>query len=428
MLARESFGKLGGMKTPQLQRRSVRSLVFVPLLLWMLVMSLAPEGRAAPSQLIVPTADSVLNIAVPVPAELGEGAGRWQLVEAGETQRVSVDVAPAVQPDGTPSRSQRVVLASIKPRAGGKDHRPFRLVESEAGERAVGPSFRWAERDEKTLGLWEGNRPVLGYNHGMRSKAGVPADRARSTYLHPIYGLDGEVLTDDFPEDHYHHRGLFWAWPHVRIGGANYSTWDLRGIEQRFERWLHRQAGNAAAVLAVENGWYIGERKAVQERVWLRVYPAQGDSQAIDVDLTWIPMGEPVTLEGAADKSYGGFTLRFAPRTETVITTPLGNKAEDLAVTRLPWADLSARFQGASGPSGAAVFISPEHPDYPPTWLTRHYGVLCVGWPGVKSATFLPGEQIRCQYRVWIHRGLAGADQLGAAYSAYQAAGKVRWE
>jgi hypothetical protein len=107
---------------------------------------------------------------------------------------------------------------------------------------APAPTFRFAEIDGISLGLWEGARPVLVYNHGLRSKAGVPADRTRSTYLHPLYGLEGEVLTDDFPKDHYHHRGLFWAWPHITVGGKEYSTWDIRGMEQRFERWLGQSA------------------------------------------------------------------------------------------------------------------------------------------------------------------------------------------
>src|SRR6266511_3501165 len=51
---------------------------------------------------------------------------------------------------------------------------------------------------DKSLGLWEGDRPVFVYNHGVLNKPGVPATHERSTYIHPIYGLDGEVLTDDF--------------------------------------------------------------------------------------------------------------------------------------------------------------------------------------------------------------------------------------
>ena len=42
---------------------------------------------------------------------------------------------------------------------------------------------------------------------------------ARSNYFHPLYDLDGTVLTEDFPKDHIHHRGIFWAWHQVRING-----------------------------------------------------------------------------------------------------------------------------------------------------------------------------------------------------------------
>jgi hypothetical protein len=273
--------------------------------------------------------------------------------------------------------------------------------------------------NEKSLGLWEGDRPVFVYNHGVLTNAGAPADRARSSYLHPIYGLDGEVLTDDFPKDHYHHRGLFWAWPHVRVGDEEFDLWALKGIRTQFERWLKRDAGKQAAVLGVQNGWLVGNRKVVDEQVWMRVWPATAEGQAMDVELTWIPLDKPLTLRGAEGKSYGGLTLRYAPAKETIITTPDGRTREDLTIARLPWADLSAQFAGAPAPSGAAIFIDPAHPDYPPEWLTRHYGCLCVGWPGVKERTFPPGKPIHCRYRVWIHRGAPEAAKLGQAYQDY---------
>lgn len=305
--------------------------------------------------------------------------------------------------------------------------RKFRL-EPVVLEKAKTAAFRFSDVSDKSVGLWEGDRPVLVYNRGVMSKSGVPANRNRSTYVHPLYGLDGEALTDDFPKDHYHHRGLFWAWPHVRVGTQHYSLWDLAGIEQRFERWLAREAGHGSATLGVENGWYSGGRKVVQERVWFRAYPAPGDERILDFELYLIPLREPLTLEGAEGKSYGGLTLRFAPRTETVITTPQGQGKDDLPIARLPWADLSARLSGRQDPSGAAIFIAPDHPDYPPEWLTRHYGVLCVGWPGVKSKTFQPGEIIRCRYRVWIHRGAPNVERVKQAYHAFELAGQVKWE
>ena len=287
--------------------------------------------------------------------------------------------------------------------------------------------FQFAAASTNSLRLSEGKRPVLVYNHGVLLKDGVPADRARSTYVHPLFGLDGEVLTDDFPKDHYHHRGLFWAWPHVLVGTNHYDLWMIKGIEQRFERWLAREAGPGGAVLGVENGWYAGKRKVVKECVWLRVFPASDGARAVDVELVLTPQDQPISLAGAEGKSYGGLTLRFAPRTNTVITTPLGSSAEDLPMTRLAWADLTAAFSGAPAASGAAIFIAPDHPDYPPMWLTRHYGVLCVGWPGIDAQKFPAGEPIRCRYRVWLHRGAAGKPALEQAYAAYLAAEKSNW-
>ena len=281
-------------------------------------------------------------------------------------------------------------------------------------------AFTFTNITDKSLALFEGERPVFVYNHGVIHKSGVPADRSRSSYIHPLYGLDGEILTDDFPVDHYHHRGLLWAWPHVRIGDAEYDLWMLKGIEQRFVRWLARDTIDDRATLGIENGWFVGDRKVVAEQVWIRAAPSGEDERVLDIEFTWIPLNDPITLQGAEGKSYGGLTLRFAPRTDTVITTPLGQGKEDLSITPLPWADFSARFDHRAEASGAAIFVAPDHPDSPPEWLTRHYGALCLGWPGVKSKTFQPGETIRCRYRIWIHRGAPSQADVAQAYRAYQ--------
>lgn len=282
-------------------------------------------------------------------------------------------------------------------------------------------AFRFEDASDKSVALFEGAHPVLVYNHGViQPPAGAPADRARSSYVHPIYGLDGEALTDDFPKDHYHHRGLFWSWPHISIAGKEYDLWALKGIEHRFGRWLAREADAKGATLGVENGWFVGDKQVMREEFRLRALPSGKDERVLDVDLKWTPVGEAVTLKGAPGKSYGGLTLRFAPRTDTVITTPLGQGDKDLTITHLPWADFSARFAGRAQPSGAAIFVARDHPDFPPEWLTRHYGVLCVGWPGVKEQTFQPSQTIRCRYRVWIHRGAPTIEQVRQAYRVYE--------
>jgi hypothetical protein len=85
------------------------------------------------------------------------------------------------------------------------------------------------------------------------TNAKVPASdsrRSRACFVHPVYGLDGEVLTESFPKDHYHHHGIFWSWPHVGIDGKEYDLWMYNNIQQRFVRWIAREADPASAARA----------------------------------------------------------------------------------------------------------------------------------------------------------------------------------
>lgn len=382
--------------------------------------------RAATPVLLIPAASETLHVDVAWPSGVvGDGAS-WRLVEGDASypaERLAV-----VRADGRPDPSHARLVAAIPARAGASGTR--RLELRAAAGRA--PRFQIATEGPRSLRVREGERPVFVYNFDtIPAPEGVPTDRARAAYVHPIWGLDGEVLTDDFPRDHYHHRGLFWAWPHVTIEGEpRRDLWALSGVRHAFETWLERHEGVGAAVLGVENTWRVDDRAVMDERVRLTVYPSEANQQVIDLRATWIPRGKPITLAGAEGKSYGGVTLRFGPRPEkeTTILSDRGDTPDDLPMTRLSWADLSAKFEGRSTPSGIALLVAPDHPDFPPEWLTRHYGALCVGWPGVKPKTLPAGEPVTLRYRLIIHRGLGNRDRLAASESQFGAESSATWE
>lgn len=287
-------------------------------------------------------------------------------------------------------------------------------------EKEKPPAFRFEKAEGKYLRLFEGNKPVLTYSYGMLLKEGVPEDRRRSCYIHPVYGLDGEVLTDDFPADHLHHRGLCWVWPRVIVGNNEYDLWSLQGVGQKFERWLGQKVTPKCAVFGAEAGWYAGEKNILNEKVWVHVFPATEKGRAIDVALTLEATKEPVTISGRPPvKGYGGFSFRFAPREETVLTTPAGKEPEDSNLKRYPWADLSAKFAGRDTFSGVAIFDNPKNPGFPNGWTLRHYGFLGVAWPGLELYTLKPGEPLELRYRVWVHRGGAEKGEVAAACAAY---------
>jgi len=403
-------------------------------------------GKPAP-RLALPELKTESEIAIPLPKGCRPAEAVQHLLEVGGRGGAFGECFAAIGPDGTPREPKGELLAILpgSPAARGTIRFAFDSSESglaDHGGGVVGPAsgFHVRPLDDKSLELREDDKPVLVYNFGTITSDKVPAKdarRSRACFVHPLYGLSGEVLTDDFPKDHYHHVGLFWAWPHVKIDGKEYDLWTYKDIHQKFLRWLGQETGHFAAVLGVENGWFIGAKQVMTERIWFHVYSATMDHRAIDVTLVLIPGDKPVTLIGAPQKSYGGLNIRFAPRQTndpklaeklTQITTAAGVDAKDLPDTRLTWADLTAKFIKSNASSGAAIFVDPRHPDYPPTWLTRHYGILCVGWPGVKPKTLEPGVPVRLDYRLWIHGPGVDLVKLRTAYESYTATAKAHWE
>lgn len=391
----------------------------------------APAACAQSLDVVVAASDQPQCIAVAVTGSAERSGGVLVEREAPENP-LPVQWAPQVAADGKQDEGQ-LLLAVVPPRAGASGQRHFRWQASAAADSPASP-MRWSEQSETTWTAFEGPQSVLAYNHGTMTGERVPEcdpRRTQSCYIHPLWGLDGEVLTDDFPADHFHHHGVFWTWPHVEIDGEHYDLWASQGgIKQKFIKWLYREAGPVAAVLGVENGWFVGDRQVMTERIWVRAFRAADAARSIDLDMVFVPGDRPVSLKGSEGKSYGGLTVRFAvwPRRDAVIRVPdrtlrhVGNgqaSAEDLPDTPLPWADLTSQFPGAGQRSGGAVFIPPDHPDYPPTWLVRCYGPLCVGWPGVAGREFAPGEPFALSYRLWLHKTEQEHDVISGAYEAY---------
>lgn len=398
-------------------------------------------------RLTLPSCEEELQAVVPLPQSIDvEATAAFQLEEldAADSPRLPTNRVPLIGTDGSLVHPRGAIVLRIPASDSKEEQRQFLL-------RSVNPSdcsavemdaeFKWDPPTENSVHLSQKGEPVLTYNFGPVTEESVPERdhrRVRGCYVHPLWGLQGEQLTADFPRDHFHHHGLFWAWKHIIVGDREYDLWEYPNIEDRFVRWLCRETGPETATLGVENGWFVDGGQIMVERFWMRVYPAGEDSRAIDLQLTLIPTDQPVSLSGDEGKSYGGMTLRFDvwPRRDAVIRTPdrtirhVGSgleSAEDLSNTALPWADLASEFAVRTGRSGAALLIHPQHPDYPPTWLTRCYGPLCVGWPGTEPQTLQPGVPVTLRYRLWIHRQEVEHSVLQRVYQCYVASCRANW-
>lgn len=270
--------------------------------------------------------------------------------------------------------------------------------------------FAFRDLNGVSLELSEGGRPVFVYNYGMILKAGNPERSRRSTYLHPVYLPDGTLITDDFNPDHPHHRGISWMWPVVVVDGQTYDLWTVGDIRQKFVRWTAREVTPRSAVLGMENGWYIGERKVVKENVEIVAHPAGGHVRRLDFTLWFEAADGPVEIAGTPDqkKGFGGFCFRFAPRDggrqKTTIRTDQGVAKEDGVMSVHPWAQIEGSFGGHR--SGARIEDDPANPGFPNGWLMRHgFGFLNVSYPGLNSHKLTPGRPLVLKYRVTLFAG-----------------------
>ncbi len=202
--------------------------------------------------LTVPASPQELNIAVAVPKALldepASGVGKprprpaWWLVEEDHPGiRIPADRDLAIAADGSVALGGFQLVAIIPPAKDARGVRRFRLERSRHGPDRSATPFKIERLDDKSLEVCDQGQPVLVYNFGTVTRDWVPAKdnrRSRGCYIHPLYGLNGEVLTESAPKDHYHHHGIFWAWPHVSIGGHQYDLWTYKDIQQKFAAWL----------------------------------------------------------------------------------------------------------------------------------------------------------------------------------------------
>jgi hypothetical protein len=267
--------------------------------------------------------------------------------------------------------------------------------------------FAFQEAGPATLRLTENGKPVFDYNFGAILKDGFAEKERRSAYLHPVYAPDGTILTDDFPRDHPHHRGISWAWPVVNVAGTTFNFWELDGkSRQQFVRWTAREADAQGAHLGVENAWVAEGRRIVKELVDMRVKSPAANQRSLEFVLMLEAVDAPVRIAGSDGlsqgrrKGYGGFSMRFAPRAPatTRIRTDLGLLTRDELLIPHAWAELEGLF--GSRPERARIEIDQSNPDYPNGWLLRHFGILNPCFPGLTEYLLEPGKPLVLKYRV----------------------------
>lgn len=275
----------------------------------------------------------------------------------------------------------------------------------------------------------EDGAPVLRYHHGVtKVPEGIDPVFERGDYVSALYGLSGELLTEDFPRDHVHHRAVNWSWATVQWNGETRDMFGIRtpytgpiigGLWARPVKMIRAEGGPSAGVIEAESVWKWDDKtEIVRERVRIVAQKRTEDIRVVDFDVRLTPLVEGLEFCGRLEAGYSGFNVRMAPGEGQRIDLHVD---EPDATPRRAWADYSAIFPGGDGRSGLAILQHQSNPMYPNAW--REYPELNFFQPLYPGGELIPmpqGNTIVLRYRLWVHSGDVTSQELAEAWDSYQ--------
>ena len=386
----------------------------------------AEEGRLG---LLGNTADNETDALIPVQLESsGQGASSHLVLmmpEGGADLRKF----KAVERE---SPFMDLVKASLDPKSG-------QVIIEEEGAKVLQYNYQTVyEKDVVRIGkanneiVYSGQMSGIYFEEYLKCNPGFPKDTIvtssiyaipRSDYIHPLYGLEGEMLTNDWPDaGHPHHRGIFWAWPEVKYGAESGDIYALQTVFARPTGNIKFTSGPVFAEIDAENLWMWKDKEAiVRERAVIRVYHSSSDNRIIDLAISLLALENGVAIATRFTNSYGGLNLRMMTPDSQEISY-FTDEADSLPLRA--WSDFNGIFEGAKSPSGLMVLQHQDNPDYPGDWV--EYPDLAWVQPTFPSSgTRYPlskTESLVLRYRLILHKGgEPGKDRSEKNWDAYHA-------
>ncbi|MDG1572671.1 PmoA family protein [Robiginitalea sp. M366] len=288
-----------------------------------------------------------------------------------------------------------------------------------------------ADIQPDAISFTEGKTPVLTYQVAEKSISGT---YGRANYIHPLHAMDGTVITEDFPADHLHHRGIFWAWHQVYVGDKRIGDgWEIRDFSWEVDTVQVLQQPGKARTLRTEvlwksPGWVDGKGNPVplvKENTTIIVYPAEASGRSIDLEIALTALVEDLRIGGSEDeKGYGGFSARIRLAGNMVFTGPKGNvEPDNLPVLAGGWLDISGPMGQGGAVAGLTVLSHPGNPGYPNPWILRASQSMqnaVYPYPGAKAVPLPASKPLVLRYRLWIHNGHVNPDAIDRIHTEYR--------
>lgn len=283
-------------------------------------------------------------------------------------------------------------------------------------------SFTFKKTDQG-VELQENNMPVFFYQKMPKSLTGK---YICNNYLHPLYNLNGDTITEEFPVDHPYHRGIFWAWHQIYIDGKSVGDgWIMEDLKQEVvhvEPILKEQIAQLKINVLWKSSHFENGKPFLSEFTTITVYPFQNDIRKIDFAISLQALVAGVKIGGSDDeKGYGGLCARFKLPEDLTFTSKDGAIVpKTLQIEAGPGMDFSASFNGIDK-SGVSILCHPETPNYPAPWILRSKtSMQNIVFPGRNLIEISVDKPTVLYYRLIINNGNLSSIQFNKLLAEYE--------
>lgn len=266
----------------------------------------------------------------------------------------------------------------------------------------------------------EGKDSICFYQKSMKDKAG---QYSRCHYIHPLYGMDNSPLTEDFPADHLHHRGVFWAWHQVLIDNNPVSDgWELKNFEQKvvdIEFLLKKGTGYLHTTVDWKSpAWKNGSEAYLQENTIVTMHPKKENYRRIDFEIKLEALVDGLSIGGSDDeKGYSGFSVRLKLPSDVAFSGNNG-RVEPLntAMNEGNWMNIEGSFLKNGKKGGVVIGSSPQNPDPATSWILRKsVSMQNAAYPGRQPVSIPRDQPLVLKYSLLIYQGDLNAKQIEKA-------------
>lgn len=269
------------------------------------------------------------------------------------------------------------------------------------------------EKQKDGILFTENGQNVLFYQMNPKN---INGDYGRNHYIHPFWGLDGTVLTEDFPADHLHHRGVFWAWHQVWIGDKRIGDpWEIKDFSQEINDVEYFAKTGGMAVFNIEVSWKSplwknnGKMEPyMNEKTTITIHPQNRNFRQIDFEIHLLALVENLSIGGSEDvKGYSGFSVRMVLPEDVSFTGPSGEvEPKNEAVNSEGYINVSGSLLGNGKRGGVVIVDDQQNPGYPQPWILRKRNSMQnAAFPGNRTVPVSTQKPLVLKYSLLVYSG-----------------------